>query len=189
MPQLKPDAALILVDIQQGFNLDDYWGKRNNPDAEDHMERILNTWRETNRPIFHIKHNSVMPNSPLNPKHEGNAFKPPFEPQGDDPVLGKTVNSAFIGTDLEQRLRDAGIEQVVIIGLTTNHCVSTTTRMSGNLGFETYLVSDATATHERAGYNGQHYTAQQIHDMELSSLHNEFATVVTTDEIITMATA
>ena len=98
------------------------------------------------------------------------------------------MNSAFIGTDLEQRLKDAGIEQVVIMGLTTNHCVSTTTRMSGNLGFETYLVGDATATHERTGYNGKHYTAQELHDMELSSLHNEFATVVTTDEILAMAT-
>ncbi|GAC1399362.1 MAG: hypothetical protein NVSMB49_09420 [Ktedonobacteraceae bacterium] len=52
------------------------------------------------------------------------------------------MNSAFIGTDLEERLRRDGIAMLVITGLTTNHCGETTTHMAGNLGFDTYFVSE-----------------------------------------------
>jgi len=94
------------------------------------------------------------------------------------------VNSAFIGTNLEQYLKEHGIHHVVITGLTTPHCVSTTTRMSGNLGFNTYLVSDATAAFGLKGPDGVYYDADQIHVISLATLHGEFATVLTTEELI-----
>src|SRR4029077_5744891 len=90
------------------------------------------------------------------------------------------VNSAFIGTDLKERLDNAGISKLVIVGLTTNHCVSTSTRSAGNLGYETFLVSDATATFNKRGVDGQNFSAELIHETALASLNNEFATIVTT---------
>lgn len=187
MTQIADNAALILVDVQQGFSETDYFGgNRNNPDAEANIKKILDAWRSQNRPIFHIKHNSTEPNSPLRPNQAGNDIQPAVAPQGDEPLIGKTVNSAFIGTDLEQRLQDAGIEQVVIVGLTTNHCVSTTTRMSGNLGFDTILIDDATATFDRTGVDGTVYPAQLIHDTAIANLHDEFATILTTDAVLSL---
>lgn len=185
MTHFLDNAALIIVDVQQGFAEEAHFGgNRNNLDAETKISQILEAWRTTKRPIFHIKHNSIELNSPLRPGQAGNEIQDAVAPQGDEPVIGKTVNSAFIGTDLEERLRTAGIEQVVIVGLTTNHCVSTTTRMAGNFGFETYIVSDATATFDRTSSDGTIYPAQLIHDTALANLHDEFATVLNTAQVL-----
>jgi nicotinamidase-related amidase len=183
--QLQHNAALIVVDVQKGLDEQAYYGgQRNNPNAEAHIAQLLQAWRDAKRPIYHIKHNSTEPNSPLRPGQGGNEHKPEAMPQGDEPIISKTVNSAFIGTDLEQRLRDAGIEQLVIVGLTSEHCISTTTRMAGNLGFDTLLVGDATAAFAHVGADGTHYSAQLIHDTTLVSLHGEFATVVNTSDLL-----
>ncbi len=183
--QIQPNAALIVVDVQQGLDVAEYYGgERNNPQAEANIARLIQAWRESGRPLFHIQHHSTEPRSPLRPGQPGHDFKPEAKPLAGEPIIPKNVNSAFIGTDLEQQLRSQGIEQVVIVGLTTNHCVSTTTRMAGNLGFETILAADATAAFERVSVNGQHFPAQTIHETALASLHDEFATVADTDAIL-----
>ena len=177
MPLLPQTAALVLIDVQQGFD-QPIWGRRNNPNAELRMAELLREWRRTQRPIVHVQHMSQSPVSPLRPDQPGNLIKAVVRPERDEPVVRKQVNSAFIGTDLEQHLRSAGIDTLVIVGLTTDHCVSTTTRMAGNLGFTALVVSDATATFDRTGPDGAHYRAEDIHAVSLASLHEEFATVL-----------
>ena len=100
-----------------------------------------------------------------------------------EPLFTKNVNSAFIGTDLEDLLRKQGIEQLVVVGLTTNHCVSTSVRMAANLGFEVILISDATATFDRVGLNGEVFPATLVHETSLASLHEEFAIVLDTETL------
>lgn len=183
MHALPPNAALISIDVQQAFD-DPRWGQRNNPDAEGRIAALLDAWRRSGRPVFHIQHRSASPAGLFRPDTPGYAHKPEGRPLAGEPVLVKTVNSAFIGTDLEARLRAAGIEDLVIVGLTTDHCVSTTTRMAGNLGFTAWFVADATATFARTGPNGRHFTAEQMHETALASLHGEFATVVWSEEVL-----
>lgn len=176
-------TALILVDIQQG--LDDPWyGMRNNPDAERNAARLLTLWRERGWPVVHIQHLSTNPESPLYPGKPGVPHKPEVAPLPDEPVMTKHVNSGFIGTDLEQWLRDREIADVVIAGLTTNHCVETTTRMAGNLGFNATLAHDACAAHELAGLDGTHYSGDQVHAMSMANIASEFADVLSTHEIM-----
>lgn len=122
----------------------------------------------------------------MHPSHEGSKFKDMVKPIEGEVVIQKKVNSAFIGTNLEEYLRANGIEKVVIVGLTTPHCVSTTTRMSGNLGFDTYLISDATAAFGMKGPNDIYYSAEEIHAISLATLHEEFATILTTKEMMGM---
>ncbi|MCU0427014.1 MAG: cysteine hydrolase [Candidatus Kapabacteria bacterium] len=180
----KTKPALLLIDIQQGFYDTDYWGPRNNPDAEANAARMLNVWRSHHLPVFHIQHCSTTPESPLAEGKIGNEFQEIVKPQNHEPVLKKNVNSAFIGTDLQAQLDKENIKTLVIVGLTTDHCVSTTTRMAGNLGYEVFLLSDATATFDKVGFDGQRYAAALIHETALASLHDEFATVLSTEEFL-----
>jgi len=179
MKALPVDAVLIVIDVQQAFN-DPSWGQRNNTSAESNIAALLAEFRATRRPIIHVQHRSQRSDSLFHPDNPGFNVKPEAEPMADEPVIYKNVNSSFIGTDLEQRLRKMGATTLVICGITTDHCVSTTTRMAGNFGFVTYLAGDATATFERRGPDGRYFSAQDMYDTALASLHGEFATVVST---------
>lgn len=175
--------ALLLIDVQQGLD-DPRYGQRNNPDAEKNMARLLQSWRERKLPVIHVQHLSTNPQSPLHPAASGCAFKPETAPKAGEVVFTKDVNNAFIGTGLEGYLREHGISSLVIVGLTTDHCVSSTVRSAGDLGFEVRLVSDGTATHERAGVDGSRLSAEAIHQAHLASLQDEFCTVVSTAEVL-----
>jgi nicotinamidase-related amidase len=182
MTQLPKSAALIVVDVQEA--LAPRTGERNNPDAETNIARLLAVWRGTGRPVRHVVHDSTEPNSQLRPGLPGNEIQAAAIPAPHEPIYRKNVNSAFIGTSLEKDLRQENIDTLVVVGLTTNHCVSTTVRMAGNLGFSTFVISDATAAFSRKALDGSIRPAEAVHSGALSDLHGEFATVVNTDEIL-----
>lgn len=186
MDKLPQSTALVLIDVQQAF-LDPGWGERNNPQAESNIARLLAAWRDSGRPVRHVVHDSVEPGSPLRPNSTGNAIQGLATPMTSEPVYRKHVNSAFIGTTLEKDLRQDGIDTLVIVGFTTNHCVSTSARMAGNLGFKTYVVSDATACFARQALDGTLRPAGSVHSAALSDLHQEFATVINTAETLKIA--
>ncbi|MET3316502.1 nicotinamidase-related amidase [Bradyrhizobium japonicum] len=157
-----PLPALIVIDVQRAFDEWEAAGKRrNNPDAVARIVDLLAAFRANGAPIFHIRHEGTKPNSSFLPSRSGYAVKDEAREQDGEPVIVKRVNSAFIGTDLETRLRASGITTLVICGATTNHCVETTTRMAGNLGFDTRLVRDATWTFDRIGPDGDAHSAEE----------------------------
>ena len=177
--------ALVLIDFQQGFDDLPYWGgERNNPAAEANAAHLLAYWREHRFPVFHIQHSSTNPASRLAPGQSGHAFKVEVTPWPDEVIIQKQVNSAFIGTDLHQQLDERQLSTLVFAGLTTDHCVSTSVRMAGNLGFNTFLVADACATFSKRGVQGEVFSAELIHQTALASLQHEFATILTTTEVV-----
>jgi nicotinamidase-related amidase len=180
---MDQNTALVIIDVQNGFD-DPSWGLRNNPGAEAAIARLLGAWRQAKRPIFHVQHLSRNPASPLAPGQKGVEIKNSVKPLTGETVITKQVNSAFIGTDLEERLRRMGIKTLVLTGLCTDHCVSTTTRMAANLGFCAIVPADAAATFDRIGYDGKIYSAEEIHRTALASLHGEFATVVDSEVLL-----
>ena len=174
-----------MVDVQRAFDQWEAAGRRrNNPDAVKRIAELLASFRGRKAPIFHIRHEGTKPNSSFLPDGPGYPVKDEAREQPGEPVIVKRVNSAFIGTDLEGRLRAAGIKTLVICGATTNHCVETTTRMAGNLGFDACLVRDATWTFDRIGPDGDAHSAESIHAMTLSNLNGEFARIVSTAQIV-----
>ncbi|MFT4417180.1 cysteine hydrolase family protein [Fredinandcohnia humi] len=184
MVNIEQNVPLIIIDVQKAF-LDPSWGNRNNLNAEENIKLLLKCWRETNRPVIFIQHiSTVNEKSLFYIKNNTSDFMDGINPREDEIVFRKTVNSSFIGTNLEKHLLEIKAPNVVIVGLTTNHCVETTTRMAGNLGFSPILVSDATATFDRKDKYGTLYQAEDIHNMTLVNLHEEFAFIATTEEVL-----
>jgi len=177
------ESTLLVIDVQQGMD-NPRLGKRNNPDAEKRIADVIAAWRAAGKPVVHVQHDSVEPQSELRPDRPGNAVKPEAKPVAGEPVFRKIVNSAFIGTELESYLRERGVENLVLVGMTTEHCISTTARMGANLGFGITIVADATAAFEHKGYDGKHYSADEVHNVELANLNREFATIRESRDIV-----
>jgi nicotinamidase-related amidase len=183
MTPLPLDAALIVIDLQKAIDHPS-WGERNNLDAERHITSLLRAWRVTHRPVYHIRHDSTEAASHYRPGQPGNDFKPEAEPAAGEIVIVKRTNSAFIGTDLESRLRKANQTLLVVTGVITNNSVEATVRMAGNLGFDAFLVEDATFTFGRKDWQGRWRTADEVHAMSLANLDGEYCSVVRTAEIL-----
>ncbi|KGM54584.1 isochorismatase [Lysobacter arseniciresistens ZS79] len=173
-------TALIPIDVQQAFDL----SASSNPAMEANGLRLLAAWRASGRPLIHVRHDSVQPGSPFRPGQPGNPLRPGFEPLGDEPLVSKSVNAAFIGTDLDLRLRRLGVQQVVLFGMTTDMCVSTSARVAANLGYRTVVVGDATACYELVDAGGATVPSAQIHRAHLATLHAEFGSVVDTAAVV-----
>src|SRR5688572_33236724 len=150
---LPPKTGLLIIDVQKAIDHPS-WGRRNNPDAEKNIARLLFAWRESDRPLIHVRHVSREPHSTYRPGQDGVEFKDEVKPHDGEVVVTKHTNSAFIATELEDVLRREEILALVICGVITNNSVEATARMAGSLGYETYVVSDATATFDKVDFAG-----------------------------------
>jgi len=177
--------ALVLIDIQKGLDeWDFYGGNRNNLEAEKNASKLLDHFRAKGLPVFHVQHSSQNPNSPLHASKQGFELKDEVKAFENEPVFTKTVNSAFIGTDLEQVLKIKKIESLVIAGLTSQHCVSTSVRMASNLGFCVFLAEDACAAFSEVGIDGEQLPAELVHQVTMANLKDEFAKISKTLAIL-----
>jgi nicotinamidase-related amidase len=184
--ELSPDAALIVIDVQRGFDDATFWGRRDNPDAESNIGRLVQGWRDSARPIVLVRHDSVSPDSPLDAGGPGNSLKAVVADAPHDLLVSKQVNSAFLGEpDLDGWLRERGITQIVLCGIQTNMCVETTARMGGNLGYDVIVAIDACHTFDLAGAGGLSLTAEQLTTATVVNLTGGgFARVAETPELV-----
>ena len=177
--------ALLLIDIQDGLDQSEYWdGSRNNPMAEENCRKILDYFRQKELPLYHIQHGSVNPESPLYPGKAGQKIKMIVSPNDGEWVVQKTTNSAFVKTELHSLLKSSSVTTLIVVGLTTDHCVSATVKSAADLGFKTILISDATATYAKSGIDETLYEADLVHAIALASLKDEFAQIMDTDTLI-----
>jgi nicotinamidase-related amidase len=180
---LPTRAVLVVIDMQQGFD-DPGMPPRWNGHVDANGLAVLTAFRASGRPVIHVRHDSIEPTSVLRPGAPGNAFRPGFEPQASETIVAKSVNAAFIGTDLDLRLRRLDAEAVVVFGITTDQCVSTTIRVGANMGWPMILVEDACDCFDLPDGVGGTIAAAAIHAAHVATLRFEFAKVVMTDAIV-----
>lgn len=179
-----PDsAALIVIDVQKAIDHPS-WGRRNNPQAEANIALLLDAWRRAQRRVIHVQHHSHEPQSTYRPGQPGCEIKECARPAAGETVVTKHVTSAFIGTDLEKLLREGGHQTLVMAGVITNNSVEAPARMAGNLGFEVYVVSDATCTFDRRALDGSLHKAEDVHAHSLANLNGEYARIVDTAAVL-----
>jgi nicotinamidase-related amidase len=176
-------AVLLPIDMQRAI---DWPGRprRGNPALDDNGLRLLASWRAKGLPIIHVRHDSVEAESLFRPDHPGNALRPGFEPRAGGALVVKSVSSAFIGTDLDLRLRRLGAKRVVCFGWATDMCVSTTIRTGANMGWEMVMVADACDCMELPdAIGGGMIPAGEIHRVHVATLAAEFCQVVRTGDL------
>ncbi|WP_340118065.1 cysteine hydrolase family protein [Pelagibius sp. 7325] len=184
--QLAERAALVIVDFQKAID-DPKWGRRNNPRAEAQTARLLAAWRSAGWPVVHVQHLSREPDSPYRPGQPGCDFKPELTPGPGEIVVQKRVHNAFIETGLEAALRDRGIATLVVAGVLLHNSVDATVRMAADLGFDTWIAGDATASVDIVDLEGRRWPAEEVHALSLAQLSGEYAQITLTEGLLQAA--
>lgn len=175
--------ALVVVDVQRGFE-DPSFGPRGNPDCEANVAALIAAWRAAGRPLVFVRHDWREPGAPLEPGTPGHELKDVVSGEP-DLLVSKEVHSAFGGDpDLGAWLRERGLDGIVVCGITTDHCVSTTVRDGGDRGFDVLLPLDATHTFDRTAPDGATIPADDVARANAASLDGEFGTVVRTADLL-----
>jgi nicotinamidase-related amidase len=184
MTDLNLDHAVLLpIDMQQAFDHSP-WPRRWNSRVDANGLALIAAWRAAGRPIIHVRHDSVQPGSTLAAGTPGNDFRPGFGPVDGEPLITKSVNSAFIGTDLDERLKQLGAAHVIAFGISTDMCVSTTIRMGANLGWDMVLVPDACDCFDLPAGDGTAWiAAPEVQRVHVATLAFEFCRVLSTGEL------
>lgn len=185
---LADTAALVIVDFQKAID-DPKWGRRNNPDAEARTAQLLAAWRGLGRPVVHVQHLSREADSPYRPGQPGCDFKEDLAPGAGEILVQKRTNNAFIETGLEASLRDRGVDAVVVAGVLLANSVDATVRMASNLGFDTWVVADASASVDVVDLEGRHWKAEDVHALSLAHLSGEYAVIASTQSVLSAAGA
>ena len=177
-------TALIVVDVQKGFDDAAFFGPRNNPACEDNVGALIAAWRASDQPVVFVRHHWDEEGSPLRSDEAGSDFKEVVDGEP-DLLVTKTVHSAFHGTpDLHAWLGEEEIERLVICGIQTNVCCETTARVGSDLGYEVEFALDATHTFDQGDHDGGTVTADELARVTASTRDPEFGRVLTTAEAI-----
>ena len=174
--------ALLIIDMQQGIQR--LSTPRNNPGAEACIAQLLEYWRGASLPVVHIRHISRQADSVFAPGQSGALFQPALAPWAGEQVFEKNVTDAFIHSGLERWLHARNIRRLVMVGVASENSVEATARSASNLGFITQVVADACYTFGKTDYSGHHCSAEQVHNMAMANLRDEYAEIVQSQALI-----
>lgn len=168
-------SALLLIDLQETYR-DGVMRLENVEPAIREAAELLGRARAAGIPVIHVRHDAG-PGSPYDVSAAIGQISPEVAPEGDEAVVTKSYPSAFVGTDLEERLRTAGVQDVIVAGFMTHMCVNSTARSAFSLGFRPTVVAAATATRALPAPDGSVVPAAGLQAASLAALADLFAVV------------
>lgn len=171
-------SALLLIDIQNDYFKGGKCELFHPEEAAECAKIVLEYFRYSNLPIFHIRHVSTNEKAGFFlPETNGAEIHPSVFPTGDEQVLVKHTPNAFLHTGVERELRTRQIEQLVICGMMSHMCIDSTVRAAKDMGFSILLPEDACTTRNLVWGEAQ-IPAQTVHQAVMASLSGTFAQVV-----------
>ena len=108
-----------------------------------------------------------------------------LKPAPGEPVLVKDTRNAFTSTNLQELLREKGVDRVVITGIQTEQCCETTARVAADLGYDVDFVTEATMTFPIANpETGEELSTDEILRRTEFVLRRRFARITTVDALM-----
>lgn len=176
--------GLIIIDVQNDYFTGGNMELVSMEAAADNCQLLLNQFRQSPKPVFHIQHLSIRAGSTFFvPGTEGCEINGRVKPETDEPIVVKNFPSAFRDTRLQDLLKSSGIEQLVVCGAMTQMCIDTTVRAAFDLGYNCQVIADACAT-KNLQFEGRTVAASAVQDAFMASLNGLFAEVLTTKEFL-----
>lgn len=175
-PARLSESALVIVDAQNTYRGGVMQLVGVEP-ALDECARLLARARELKILVVHIQHDAG-PGSPYDVRAEIGAIADKVAPLAEEPVVTKSYPNSFVDTDLDARLKAAGVKNLVVVGFMTHMCINSTARGAFNLGYGVTVPAAATATRPLLSPNGAMVTAEAVQAAVLAALGDLFAVVV-----------
>lgn len=181
---MAQQKALVIIDIQNDYFEGGKFPLVGSEQAVGEAKKVLEYFRKENLPIIHIQHISDYPGATFFiPETEGVEIHKELTPLDGELVLQKQFPNSFIGTGLEESLKEKGITELVICGMMTSMCVDATTRAAKDLGYTSTLIHDACAA-PNLEFNGKVVPGEDVHTAFLAALNYFYATLVSADEFV-----
>ncbi|SQF99006.1 putative hydrolase [Paucimonas lemoignei] len=187
MKDQSAPTPLVILDVQDAIDRPN-WDGKSNPDYLSVIVRLLNHWRSNGWPVIHVKHDEQTPTSSYYVHGPWNGIKQEVAPIQGETVVTKRENCAFIGTELAAVLEQMQVKRLVLTGVVIHNSMDATVRAGKALGYSIILPSDATTAVPVIGSNGQPWDANTVHELTLAILGDEYADVMSSDEVLALFT-
>jgi nicotinamidase-related amidase len=176
------NRAVLVVDLQN-----EYWPSGNFSlheieAAAANAARVMNDARAKGDLVVNIRHE--MPGGPIFvPGSAGAEINDAVRPATGEPVITKNFPNSFRDTGLNDLLKKAGVQEVVVIGAMSHMCVDATVRAANDLGYKTTTIHDACATRD-LDLGGITTPAPQVHAALMAALAFGYGEVISTDALL-----
>lgn len=176
--------GLLVVDVQNDYFTGGSMELFEMDEVASNCSKLLNLFRQKQAPIFHIQHIATREGATFFvPNTHGCEINESVKPYSNEPIVVKHYPSSFRETELNEMLKMAGVDEVIICGAMTHMCIDTTTRAAFDLGFKCHVISNACATRDLE-FNGQLVKAIDVQAAFMAALSVPFAQVSSTEQYL-----